>query len=202
MLNILEIFKLWERTYLSTLPPIISGNRLEPQVGCSGFQVLKCWFQGCSNSKHPIPKDTIYALLSIYKKNDGSDEELVPNYEKSIIEVYRDYIEYCVSTSRSIDIICRHWAPAGWSKSATLQHQRVVRKKNKNINKSRVNAKMPSWVPLLADSPFGAPRQATPGRVNGDSLVGYPDRKCYNACGGTFQKPRFDNDPLFVTDSK
>lgn len=148
------------------------------------------------------PKDTIYALLSIYKKQDDSEGMLVPNYEKSIIEVYRDYTEYCVSTSRSIDIICRHWAPAGWSKSATLQHPRLTRKKPKKDNMSRVNAKMPSWVPLLTDSPFGAPRQAKPGRVNGDSLVGYPDRKCYNACGGIFQKPRFENLSLFVTHGK
>lgn len=140
------------------------------------------------------PKDTIYALLSIYKKQNSFDEVLVPNYEKSIIEVYRDFTQYCVSTSRSIDIICRHWAPAGVSKSATFQHLRIVRKKHKNNNKSRVNAKMPSWVPLLTDSPFGAPRQVPPGRVNGDSLVGLPDRKCYNACGGIFKKPHFEGD--------
>ena len=120
---------------------------------------------------------------------------MVPDYEKSIIEVYRDFTQYCVATSGSIDIICRHWAPAGWSKSATLQHTRRSRKK-KNT-KWKVNAKMPSWVPLLVDSPFGAPR---PGRVNGDSLVGHPDRKRYNACGGKSAKPvLFENIPLFIT---
>ena len=148
------------------------------------------------------PRDTIYALLSICKKQIGPHKELVPDYEKGIIEVYRDFTQYCVSTSRSIDIICRHWAPAFWSESATLQHPRITRQKHKHNNKSRVNAKIPSWVPLLTDSSFGAPHQVPYSRVNGDSLVGLPDRKCYNACAGMFKEVRFENLPLFVTQSK
>ena len=153
-------------------------------------------------SESSDPKDTVYALLSIYRKDGLEEEELVPDYEKSIIEVYRDFTKYCVATSGSIDIICRHWAPAGRSSSAALQHTRISRRKKKN-NRRKVNAKMPSWVPLLVDSPFGAPRQVPPGRVNGDSLVGHPDRKCYNACGGKLaKKVRFENIPLFITPGK
>ncbi|KAL8788307.1 MAG: hypothetical protein Q9195_007363 [Heterodermia aff. obscurata] len=164
------------------------------------------------------PRDTVYAILSICKSNNGSESQryshhttlqvprtiepeavLVPDYRKSMIEVYRDFTKYCVATSGSIDIICRHWAPAGLSDSATVG-VRILRKRKRE--KPKVNAKMPSWVPQLKDSPFGGPRQVPPGRVNGDSLVGLPDRKCYNACGGRDPQVRFENIPLGPTVSE
>ena len=84
------------------------------------------------------PRDTIYALSSNCKVNHSLEslaspgssslpvpdstypqDKLIPDYGKSIVEVYKDFTKYCVDISGSIDIICRHWAPAGWSKSAT-----------------------------------------------------------------------------------
>ena len=159
------------------------------------------------------PRDTVYALLSIYKEKhslEGSSSQtsssllvsdstypqnkLVPDYEKHIVQVFRDFTEYCVSTSRSIDIICRHWAPSGWNRTATFKELRI--KKKKKEKKQNINPKIPSWIPLLTNSPFGAPRHDQHSRVNGDSLVGYPDRKCYNASGGMEPEVRFENVPL------
>ena len=136
------------------------------------------------------------AKNSSTRSGPGSSEidvQLVPDYTKTIIEVYRDYTQYCVTTSRSIDIICRHWAPAGRSEAATTEVRIVRKRREKN---PQVDAKMPSWVPLLKDSPFGAPRQKGHGRVNGDSLVGHPDRKCYNADGGKYLDVQFESIPL------
>ena len=154
------------------------------------------------------PRDTVYALLSICKEKqdlEGSlspgshyvpvsdstrpQNKLVPDYKKSIIEVYKDFTDYCVSTSDSIDIICRHWAPAEPSKSATLGNVRIQRKKKEE---KQIEMSMPSWVPLLTDSAYGAPHQDQRSRVNGDSLVGHPDRKCYNASGDKRPEVRFE----------
>ena len=118
-----------------------------------------------------------------------AQNKLVPDYKKTIIEVYKDFTEYCVSTSGSIDIICRPWAPDEPSKSATLENVRIQRKKKEE--KQIVKLKRPSWVPLLTDSAYGAPHQDQRSRVNGDSLVGHPDRKCYNASGDLRPEVRF-----------
>jgi hypothetical protein len=42
------------------------------------------------------------------------------------------------------------------------------------------NADYPSWIGLVQDSPFGAPTRLS-GRLNGESLVGHPGKKTYNA---------------------
>ena len=82
------------------------------------------------------------------------------DYGKSTIEVYKDFTEFCVKSSGSLDIICRPWA----------------------IKEEHTN-KLPSWIPLLADSEFGGPSEAYGGRKNGQSLVGPAGRSRYSASG-------------------
>lgn len=147
------------------------------------------------------PRDTVYALLSIAKDDNayrnvptlsGPDNKitpLAPDYNKTIEEVYRDFTQFCIETSRSVDIICRHWAPFRRKASATTDPIRIVGKKKR---KEKPNVKMPSWVPSLDGSPFGNPESALNGRVHGDSLVGHPDRKNYKSAGGREAYVRFE----------
>ena len=154
------------------------------------------------------PRDTVYALLSIVKPSTGKnsrpsqDPTAVvssnvplpsPNYTSSAIEVYRDFTRYCTQESGSIDIICRHWAPVGRSMSATTD---PIRLKSKKKPKQKVIAIIPSWVPKLTGSPFGNPGDGLNGRSNGESLVGDPDRKRYNASKGKLAEVRFEDHPL------
>jgi hypothetical protein len=142
------------------------------------------------------PRDTVYGVLSIAKDTPYSDPDttahmassgmlpgrgavessvdlrITPNYNKSLADLCTDFIEYCVEKSRSLDIICRHWAP--------------VPKKGE--------PSMPSWVSLITGSAFGEPEAALQGRSNGDSLVGTPSRrhqKNYNASAGLEPFARF-----------
>ena len=73
------------------------------------------------------PRDTIYALLSIaadtqnwdvlpaHKRDELRVKGLVPfeaDYSKNILEVYKNFIAFCILSSGSLDVLCRHWAPS------------------------------------------------------------------------------------------
>ncbi|KAH8590712.1 heterokaryon incompatibility protein-domain-containing protein [Bisporella sp. PMI_857] len=125
------------------------------------------------------PRDTIYAVLSIASDTrarpapaiDSTTAErvlatpthnIIPNYGKSLADLFTEFIESCVNNSKSLDIICRNWAP--------------VPKPGEPV--------MPSWISLISSSAFGEPEAALQGRSNGDSFVGNPSRrhqKQYNA---------------------
>ncbi|MCJ1401431.1 hypothetical protein MMC11_004644 [Xylographa trunciseda] len=157
------------------------------------------------------PRDTIYALLSIAKDtvprshfsslpgvgqaaiitpSSTVSTILKPDYTKDIVEVYTDFTNFCIQSSQSLDIICRHWAPTERNEPVPgKEHSKVTRKDSSPaLKKPR---KLPSWVPLLAESPYGAPEEALSGRKNGDSLVGHPSRKYYNAAAGLPARVRF-----------
>ncbi|OCL06216.1 HET-domain-containing protein [Glonium stellatum] len=120
--------------------------------------------------------DAIYSLLSLARDTsqkyfpDRSPPlerpkfNLKVDYSRHAIEVFMEFTRSCIETSRSLDIICRHWAP--------------------NVD----GAPFPSWISKIADSSFGEPEDALQGRRNGDSFVGAPYRdsqKIYNASRGT-----------------
>ena len=136
------------------------------------------------------PHDIIYSLLALARDTPQkyatdhnaqletammTDEQMPMDmdidYKKNPIDVFIEFTEKCVRTSRSLDIICRHWAPDVPDK------------------------KFPSWIPKISDSTFGTPDIAVRGlRVNGDSFVGtaYKDaRKNYNASRGTIADPNW-----------
>lgn len=135
------------------------------------------------------PRDIVYAVLSIandtpYSDSDSAaqmtasisdlknlgDHRIIPNYDKTLVEICTDFIEYCVEESDSLDILVRHWAPAP---------------KRQRLDPDSPPQKMPTWVSLITGSAFGDPEAALQGRSNGDSFVGVSSRqhqKNYNAC--------------------
>ncbi|CZR69185.1 uncharacterized protein PAC_19085 [Phialocephala subalpina] len=124
------------------------------------------------------PRDTIYGLLSL--ANIDQKTRFVPDYEKDIRDVYVDFVDYCIKQSGSLDIICRHWAPLNKSsKRATRQ--------------GRTSDYLPSWVLTSLGSPFATYDDPnTNNRLYGESLVGLPDKKWYNASLGISAWAEFD----------
>ena len=125
------------------------------------------------------PRDIIYSLVYIASdtstpstsfqkwksKNVGERaSKLEVDYSKGEVEVYKDFTEFCVKSSNSLDIICRHWA--------------------KSISGGERD-KLPSWIPLLADSEYGSPGEEHRGRKNGQGLVGPVGQPCFKASGDT-----------------
>jgi hypothetical protein len=138
------------------------------------------------------PRDIIYAVLSIAKdtathtvtsneitpRSPDEPRPPIPDYKKNLIEVCKDFVAYCIHTSDSLDIICRHWAPIPKKKSLS-----VIEKIR--ANHAPAKKQLPSWISPVSRSPFGGPEDVLNGRANGDSFVGSPKQKNYNAAPGT-----------------
>ncbi|KAI9151390.1 HET-domain-containing protein [Paramyrothecium foliicola] len=133
------------------------------------------------------PRDVIYAFLSLASDGplatgalvDGENSPnraLLPQYEKDPIDVYIEFVKYCVETTKYLDIICRHWA------SYTDPFKTT-----------------PSWIGPVKNSAFGMPSESS-GRVNGDSLVGKPKQRIYNASRGLLAAVRFEKPPILGAD--
>lgn len=114
-------------------------------------------------------RDLVYSLVCIasdtspglWTPDPAEDRaKLQVDYSKSEVDVYKDFTQFCVSSSRSLDIICRPWA---------------MPVENPNS--------LPSWVPLLTSSEFGVPEEVYSGRKNGENLVEQAGRQNYRACG-------------------
>jgi Heterokaryon incompatibility protein (HET) len=108
------------------------------------------------------------------------DRRITVDYSKTVYEVCKDFLEFALAQSESLDIICRPWAP-GPHKGET---------------------DLPSWIPKLFGAPFELVEKVYK-RVEADPLVGLPGigRKNYNASGKRKAIWRFKEDvgrSLFV----
>jgi hypothetical protein len=106
-----------------------------------------------------------------------------PDYEKDLLEVCKDFVKSCVTCSKSLDIICRHWAPIV-KKFKYLSQQEVKKKMTLEQKNWVTNRNLASWMPSIKGGPYGAPQDALSGRKHGDSLVGDQTRRYYNASFG------------------
>ena len=158
------------------------------------------------------PRDTIYAILSIAKdtqnwngfsarKQDELREEgQVPfeaDYSKNILEVYKGFTAFCIQTSKSLDVICRHWAPSKFRLNPNTWYRMRMYAENERSQVDSIpsgfaneeelslmtTVPLPSWIGLLSESPYGV---LDVGRSAGESLVGSPHDagQRYDASGG------------------
>lgn len=114
------------------------------------------------------------------------DARVAPDYDKSLIDVLADFMDYCIEHSHSLDILCRHWAPPPRRKT---QHELLI-----DGGASKEVERMPSWIPSIKGNAFGGPEDAIRGRLNGDSFVGSLERQNqqrYNASAGLRPCVRF-----------
>ena len=112
------------------------------------------------------------------------------DYGKPFFVVCQDFISFTVGNSKSLDIICRPWAP----------------------DDGFDNQNPPSWLLTMSGSTFGVRDDGSQGRKNADSLVGTPgvSQRNYSAsgsmevspswCFGSDEKARSMNVEGFVVD--
>jgi hypothetical protein len=115
------------------------------------------------------PRDIIYAVLSIADQNP--QEILRPNTNKSLLQVYTEFIQYCVEHLRSLDMICRFWAP---------KNTFIIKEVSKK-DKRRFQSRLPSWIKCLEQSTYGTPDRIFVGQKEASSLVGPPSRPFYTS---------------------
>jgi hypothetical protein len=135
------------------------------------------------------PRDAIFACLPLARENNKTGENheydylehdfrIIPDYRKTLLDVYADFIDYCIETSQSLNVICRYWAPL----PRPLSRNEGLKQSQQLISSLELQTKMPSWIPFKPYSYVG-------GGVLGDSLVGVGNfdqagQQPYDACGG------------------
>ncbi|KAF7514022.1 hypothetical protein GJ744_006636 [Endocarpon pusillum] len=115
---------------------------------------------------------TKYVDLRVSMKTKYSDKRIWPLYEKTILDVYTDFISYCISSSHSLDVLCRNWVPSPKQQSRRERYEDL-----KNDVSGEHREKLPSWLSSIEKSSHGNPKQAKDGRRNADSLVGIPNNQ-------------------------
>jgi hypothetical protein len=137
------------------------------------------------------PSDAIFSVLSLAKETSTIpcqfqqqtplDQRLSPDYSKNYTDVFADFMDYCIETSQSLDILCRHWAPQPRKPNLKSRLELL------QTEEKRMEEKIPTWIPSVSGHAFGSSRETLTGRKNGDSFVGDLDvryRQVYNASRG------------------
>ena len=122
------------------------------------------------------PWDTVYAFLSL--AHNGS--EIKVDYDKPLVHVLAEAFWKAVDGSKSVDMLCRPWAPTNrdilaWNASLKSTEQE---------QSQRAQTLLPSWIRDTTFSEF-APRSRNVGvqydRMSAKSFVGQPGQPIYNA---------------------
>jgi len=117
------------------------------------------------------PRDTIYALLAIAW--DDPQDELKPSQKKTLLQAYTEFLRHCVQKSKSLNMICCHWAP-----SRTILPPAANKPLERLTNKKTA---LPSWIRQLNDPAFGTPEKIFQGWRDADGLFGDLRQHNYNA---------------------
>ena len=98
------------------------------------------------------------------------------NYNMPPLEVFKRFLKYAIDRSKSLDILCRPWAPEAGEDASGKWHQITL----------------PSWIPSLARKPFRPTQQRNMVRFNPDPLVGPATfrHRLYSASG--LEEPTFE----------
>ncbi len=146
-------------------------------------------------------RDLIYSVVSIARdttRNSGifsggktGPRPLMVDYKRTPKEVFMDFTKFCIRSSGSLGIICRPWA------------MEIVQDKSKDENDSHADGResLPSWIPLLSNSEYGAPAEVYSGRKNGVSLVGPASHPPRYAASGKHKCTSVRNQVVHETDA-
>ena len=141
------------------------------------------------------PRDAVYALMTLARDVQHTSQQHSPlwqynaseitftsDYTKNILQVFTDFVAFCITRSRRLDIICRKGAPNRKIKRLTIRERLDYRGQKPPAEV----VQLPSWIGLLEESVFGMPRSGPSSRIAGNSLV--DAERPYYACGDSEAK--------------
>ncbi|KAL6355881.1 hypothetical protein LRP88_09464 [Fusarium phalaenopsidis] len=125
-------------------------------------QGLESLISSLSTFETSDPRDTIYTLLNLAQetfglssddvarrgwrqRESGANPPLFPDYAKNLLDVYTDFMKWCVQESGSLDILFRHWALPELKKKPNQFHPDLV--------------ELPSWVTTVLKSAYGSQQE-------------------------------------------
>ncbi|KAL2672911.1 hypothetical protein Neosp_013628 [[Neocosmospora] mangrovei] len=124
-------------------------------------------------------QDTIYAVLGLasdFEPVTGLNEakckdreSFVVDYTRTPLQVFGEFLKVVVAKSKSVDILCRPWAPF----EQFCENDKVEK------------IELPSWIPSLDRKPYQPDQSGKMYRYNADPLVGaaIPRLKFFTASG-------------------
>ncbi|UPL00432.1 hypothetical protein LCI18_011366 [Fusarium solani-melongenae] len=111
-------------------------------------------------------QDTIYAVLGLasdFAPVTGANgakykdrESFIVDYTQTPLQVFGQFLNAAVAKSRSVDILCRPWAPF----EQFFENDKVEK------------IKLPSWIPSLSRKPYQPDQSGKMYHYNADPLVG------------------------------
>ena len=107
------------------------------------------------------PRDVIFGVHSLARKTESTHLP-APNYTTSVLDVFSAFVEYSITSTSQLDIICCHWAPV---------HTHLLVNYNRR-ERQGVRTYLPSWIGQLNRAPFGPPSDVFLGRINGTPFIG------------------------------
>jgi hypothetical protein len=150
-------------TFPSALPADNQPQRrtapLAPEQGNQRSGSKSSGFLKPGEPGHPgrVKANSLTSLRRAERDFRQEPDRIQVDYDKSVYDVCKDFLEFAVMRSKSLDIICRPWAPSA--------------------AKDKPEPKMPSWVPHISGRPFELrPHEKVYNRVAADPLVGIPGR--------------------------
>ena len=139
------------------------------------------------------PRDTVYAVMALARDiEEGSERQLrywqseeasrpsfKVDYRKNVLQVFTEFVAFCIHGSEQLDIICRKWAPNRRAKRLSVADRARYRGRRPPLEEIH----LPSWIGLLKDSAYGIPHAGPQARVAGNSLVDSSLTRGYRASG-------------------
>jgi hypothetical protein len=123
---------------------------------------------------------------------NGTNNKRFPiDYKRSCLEVYTDFLKFCIPKSKSLDILLFPWAPR-----VAYQTKDTQTPTFKTLDDEL--STLPTWITTVDKRSFAPEEQGIHHRINADPLVGRPGHKKSPYSASFIQHTKLYSEPRFL----